>query len=82
MTYTKEQVFAIELKKAKEIARDYIQAEHNYWKSRDRVSEKESYILLEDAFMYARVMVAHILNLNNIDDTVKFYNTPNTFTRR
>lgn len=79
MTYTKEQVIAIELKKAKETARDYEEAEHTYRFARGLVSEKEANILLDNVFIKARVLVAHILNLDNIDDTVKFYNTPFTY---
>lgn len=79
MTYTKEQVIAIELKKAKEAARDYVKAEHAYRMSRRNVSDKEASKLLENVFIQGRVLAAHILNLDNIDDTVKFYNTPFTY---
>lgn len=79
MTYTKEQVIAIELKKAKESARDYEKTEHAYRMARGLVSEKEEYILLNNVFIQARVLAAHIFNLVNIDDTVKFYNTPFTY---
>ena len=79
MTYTKEQVIAIELKKAKEAARDYEKAEHAYRMARGLVSDKEANILLDNVFIQARVLAAHILNLDNIDDTVKFYNTPFTY---
>lgn len=79
MTYTKEQVIAIELKKAKETARDYEKAEHAYRLARGLVSDKEASILLDNVFIQARVLAAHILNLDNIDDTVKFYNTPFTY---
>ena len=81
MTYTKEQVIAIELKKAKETARDYEKAEHAYRMARGHVSEKEANILLDNVFIQARVLATHILNLNDIDGTVKFYNARNTFTR-
>lgn len=77
MTYTKEQVIAIELKQAKETAREYEKAEHEYRMARGLVSDKEASILLEDVFIQARVLAAHILNLCNIVDTVKFYNSPN-----
>lgn len=77
MTYTKEQVIAIELNHAKQTARDYEKAVHEYQMSRGRVSEEELNILLDDVFLQARVLVTHILNLATIDDTVKFYNTPN-----
>ena len=80
MTYTKEQVIAIELKHAKEVARDYEKAEHTYRMARGHVSDKEASFLLETVFIQARVLVAHIFNLDNIDDTVKFYNTRNTVT--
>lgn len=80
MTYTKEQVIAIELKKAKETARDYEKAEHAYRMARGHVSEKEANILLDNVFIQARVLATHILNLNDIDGTVKFYNTRNTVT--
>lgn len=79
MTYTKEQVIAIELKKAKETARDYEKAEHAYRMARGHVSEKEANILLDNVFIQARVLATHILNLNDIDGTVKFYNTPFTY---
>lgn len=79
MTYTKEQVIAIELKKAKDAAREYEKAEHAYRMSRHRVSDKEASILLENVFIQARVLAAHILNLDHIDDTIKFYNTPFTY---
>lgn len=75
--YTKEQVIAIELKKAKEIAREYKKAEHAYLMARGLVSDKEANTLLENVFIQTRVLAAHIFNLNDIDDTVKFYNTPN-----
>lgn len=81
MTYTKEQVIAIELKKAKETARDYEKAEHAYRMARGRVSEKEANTLLDNVFIQARVLATHILNLDDIDSTVKFYNTRNTVTR-
>lgn len=81
MTYTKEQVITIELKKAKETARDYEKAEHAYRMARGLVSEKEANILLDNVFLHVRVLVAHILNLDNIDDTVKFYNSPNAIAR-
>lgn len=77
MTYTKEQVIAIELNHAKQTARDYEKAEHKYRMARGLVSEKEANILLDDVFIQARVLASHILNLATIDDTVKFYNTPN-----
>lgn len=79
MTYTKEQVIAIELKKAKETARDYEKAEHAYLMARGLVSEKELRILLNKVFIQARVLVKHIHNLDTINDTVKFYNTPFTY---
>ena len=79
MTYTKEQAIAIELKKAKETARDYEKAEHAYRMARGLVSEKEANILLDNIFIQARVLVKHILNLDTINDTVKFYNTPFTY---
>jgi len=79
MTYTKEQVFTIELKHAKAAARDYEKAEHAYRKARGLVSDKEANILLDKVFINARVLVTHIRNLDNIDDTVKFYNTPFTY---
>ena len=79
--YTKEQVIAIEFKKAKEAIRDYEKAEHKYLMSRGLVSEKEANILLDDVFIQARVLASHILNLDIIDDTVKFYNTGNTIAR-
>ena len=79
MTYTKEQVIAIELKKAKEAARDYEKAELTYRIARGLVSEKEANILLDNVFIQARVLATHILNLDDIDDTVKFYNTPFTY---
>lgn len=79
MTYTKEQVIAIELKKAKEAARDYEKAEHAYVIARGLVSDKEANILLNNVFIQARVLAAHVFNLDNIDDTVKFYNTPFTY---
>lgn len=82
MMYTKEQVIAIELKKAKETVRDYEKAERNYRMARGLVSDKKANALLEKVFIQARVLVAHILNLATIDDTVKFYNTPNTPARR
>lgn len=75
MTYTKEQVITIELKKAKEAASDYEKAEHKFRMARDLVSENEENILLNNVFLHARVLVAHIRNLDNIDSTVKFYNT-------
>ena len=78
MTYTKEQVIAIELKHAKETVRDYEKAEHAYRMARGRVSEKEANTLLDNVFIQARVLATHILNLDHIDDTVKFYNTRNT----
>lgn len=80
MTYTKEQVIAIELKKAKETAIDYEKAEHAYRMARGLVSEKEANILLDNVFIQARVLATHILNLDDIDGTVKFYNTRNTVT--
>lgn len=77
--YTKEQVITIELKKAKEAARDFVKAEHAYGVARGLVSDKEANILLNNVFLQARVLVAHVLNLDNIDDIVKFYNTPFTY---
>lgn len=81
MTYTKEQVITIELKKAKEAVSDYEKAEHAYRMARGLVSDKEENILLNNVFLNARVLVAHIRNLDNIDATVKFYNTPNGIAR-
>lgn len=78
MTYNKEQVITIELKKAKEIARDYEKAEHAYRMAHGLVSENEATILLNNVFIHARVLAKHILNLSNIEATVEFYNTPNT----
>lgn len=80
MTYTKEQVIAIEIRKAKETVRDYEKAVHEYQMSRGCVSE-ESNVLLDNVFLHARVLIAHIHNLDTIDDTVKFYNTGNTIAR-
>lgn len=77
MTYTKEQVITIELKKLQHAANDYEKSEHKYRMARGLVSDKEANILLDNVFINARVLVAHIRNLDNIDDTVKFYNTPN-----
>lgn len=81
MTYTKEQVITIELKKAKDTARDYEKAEHAYRMARGLVSENEETILLNNVFIHARVLASHIRNLENIEATVEFYNKPNILPR-
>lgn len=78
MFYSKERVIEIELRKAREIASEYEEAERKYRMARGLVSEREETILLDNVFIHARVLVAHIRNLDNIDSTVKFYNTSNT----